>query len=124
MGLLRQLPLGGATNRGSLANGYSLPSLFFVVRTRLRTMPVSRFEDGPHGPEIRFEYPRSLEGEYGAHFYVPPSIRLAFGARSSHEPAGHYEVLPYAAEVLSEHFTDPVCRVLTLRPKGPSGKRS
>jgi Nucleotidyl transferase AbiEii toxin, Type IV TA system len=63
-----------------------------------------------------FKYPGGVgsggAGSPGA--YIPPAVRLEFGARSDHWPVEKHEIKPYAAEALPEYFKAPTCVVNAL----------
>lgn len=64
---------------------------------------------------VNFSYPPSLaRGDYDGFSYVRPVVRLEFGARSDHWPAGSHAIVPYAAEEFPAAFIEPSCQVLTL----------
>ena len=65
---------------------------------------------------ILFRYPPSLSATVGA--YIPPLVRMEFGARSDFWPAIDAEIRPYAAEYFPDVFQNsPTCRVHVLEAK-------
>lgn len=60
-----------------------------------------------------FTYPASLDPS-GMTPYVPPYVKLEFGARSDHLPAETCAIAPYAAEHFPDQFENPATEVKTL----------
>lgn len=58
-----------------------------------------------------FSYPPGIETTLN---YIPPLVRLEFGARADHWPDEKHDIRPYAAEVIPEAFKNPICQVRTL----------
>lgn len=61
-----------------------------------------------------FTYPKSLQDGPDIPAYIPPSVRLEFGARSDHLPFEDRPVTSYAAEHFPDLFSDPSVTVKTL----------
>ena len=71
--------------------------------------------DAEDDQTINFTFPSSLATrEYSTFSYISPIVRLEFGARSDHWPAGAHEITPYAAEEFPAVFTESSCQVTTL----------
>ena len=93
-----------------------LPRLRQQFAEVLGEKPVWSLEIDPSdAQQIRFAYPKPASPDESlAILSVQPVVRLEFGARSDHWPAGDYQVRSYAAEEFPDLFTRPACSVRTL----------
>jgi hypothetical protein len=65
--------------------------------------------------DLYFTYPRHKSSlEWQGSDYLKPIVKIEFGARADHWPAGEYPVTPYAAEEFPNYFNNPTCRVKVL----------
>jgi hypothetical protein len=71
--------------------------------------------DDPDQQTLLFRYPVTLDKrDYAGLGYIVPSVRLALGARSDHEPSEEVAIRPYAAEEFPREFIQESCGVKTL----------
>ena len=70
--------------------------------------------EDPDQQTLLFEYPAESAQDSR---YVPPMVRLEFGARSDHWPAEERAVMSYASETLPDTFKDASTVVRVLAPE-------
>ncbi len=85
-----------------------LPELNALILSKLGASDWSLGMDAtdPDAQSLAFEYPRTGV-TLAASAYLPPSVKLEFGARSDHWPAITKTVTPYMSEVLEGEFENP-----------------
>ncbi len=69
----------------------------------------------PQDPQnLLFTYPSGVSQARGVPAYNAPIVKMEFGARADHWPAGKHTVVPYAAEDFGKAFQMPSCSVRAL----------
>lgn len=74
---------------------------------------LERDETDPEGQSLAFAYPRTgvtLQTDA----YLPPKVKIEFGARSDHEPSEVRPVAPYLAEALPGALDEPATPVKVI----------
>ena len=88
-----------------------VPALKDVVRNELTGQPWSVEIDTADSQTVLFQYPPSIEAEFG---YVSSGVRLELGARGEPWPSEMRTISPYVAEEFPDLFISAECRVMVL----------
>jgi hypothetical protein len=88
-----------------------VPALAQAIRTELEEQPWSLNVDSDDAQTVLFQYPPSIEGDFG---YISSGVRLELGARGEPWPAMTGSIAPYVAEEFPDLFDLPTCSVNVL----------
>mgnify|MGYP000023223196 CR=1 FL=1 len=91
------------------------PELEAMIRDQLGTKgwKLDKDETDPEGQSLAFAYPRTAV-TLKTDAYLPPKVKIEFGARSDHEPSEVRAVTPYLAEALPGALNEPATTVKVI----------